>query len=264
MIPVSGPRVLAADATAATPAVNKNSDRSVNCIQCTRLLTDTVSAKRIRTGKLRATEYCRGTARHYTPRTAAYNRSIPGPKSFASVGHQTSNDDYRWGRVRVQANVGIVPCPSNLRATVLCSSITCRESSTRSTGLAVTDGYSKMGPFTGSLTPHEFLRQPLAQRQRLVRNLTVWQCLLEILDALVSHLGVGRPESFETDQPPDPFYVSSSVFAVLKRKSLRDAPQHARWSDQTMSSTDPNATDEFTNQLCCKRMAETTQQLQFE
>ena len=44
------------------------------------------------------------------------------------------------------------------------------------------------------LTPHDFLKQSLGQRQRLVLNLAVRQCLLELLDAFVCNL-VGDAEA---------------------------------------------------------------------
>jgi hypothetical protein len=53
--------------------------------------------------------------------------------------------------------------------------------------LAVTDGYFFNGGFLTCLIAHEFLRQSLGQRQRLVLDLAFRQCLLELLYAFVGY-----------------------------------------------------------------------------
>ena len=46
------------------------------------------------------------------------------------------------------------------------------------------------GPLMTHLTPHDFLRQSLGQRQRLAANLAVRQCLIEALDTSWGDLGL--------------------------------------------------------------------------
>ena len=61
----------------------------------------------------------------------------------------------------------------------------------------LTATYSKMGGFLACLTSDEFIKQSPGQRQRLVVNLAVWQCLLELLHAFVGVLGVAERQAFE-------------------------------------------------------------------
>ncbi len=53
------------------------------------------------------------------------------------------------------------------------------------------------------LAPHEFPRQSGDPWQRLAANLTVRQCLLELLDAFVRDLSVGEVQQAEVGQSPE-------------------------------------------------------------
>ena len=55
-------------------------------------------------------------------------------------------------------------------------------------GVSVAAPVRASGPLMTHLTPHDFLRQSLGQRQRLSGNLALRQCLLELLDAFVGDL----------------------------------------------------------------------------
>ena len=56
------------------------------------------------------------------------------------------------------------------------------------------------GPLMTHLTPHDFLRQSLRQRQQSAANLAVRQCLLEPRDAFVADLGAAEAQKFQVPE----------------------------------------------------------------